>query len=558
MLARADTCFEFGPLRLVPSRRALYADGRPVAIHGRALDLLAVLVEHRDRVVGRDELLARVWAGSTVSDNNIAVQVAALRRVLSAHGVDPQAIVNVSGRGYQFVGELTERAEFAPADMLPSLAPQMPAASMPADATSGDPRAFWRRRRTSVIAALAMLGLVAIAAIRLVSAGGGQADDLRLTIGFRPLDAIGPAPAVALATAYTNAIRTRRRWMEDFRVYAADRAPNGRSFHFYLSGSVQVIADGALLSYTLVTADGELVHGDTDTVPLAPTRDGLFREAGAIFREIAPDLFRAEAARRRGPPRDATDFVVAAQVTCSEYDRYDRFDAAVALAERADALAPRSVAARLLLAGLLVDRLSVRPAQEGDADGTRALGLYDDVLDDEPRNAGALQGKASDLVELGEPSEAEKVALLGLVYDPDNPVLLSTLLDAYEEDAKFPEADALVAARHMAPENPNLAQLAFAEGHDHASIDLIDHYLAVASVDLQRRLMTLLKVASLVRLGLLDQATPVLHDVLDGLPMPFRTVAGLRRAYYELPPPAWSAFTSALERAGMKPDAGPH
>ncbi|MBP7667512.1 MAG: transcriptional regulator [Burkholderiaceae bacterium] len=96
--------------------RRLLADGRPVPLGGRAFDLLCVLAEHADRVVSKDELFARVWPGLVVEDNNLTVQVSALRRVLGTG-----AITNLPGRGYRLVLSV----QLASDDALPAaMAPQ--------------------------------------------------------------------------------------------------------------------------------------------------------------------------------------------------------------------------------------------------------------------------------------------------------------------------------------------------------------------------------------------------------------------------------------------------
>ena len=87
----------FGRFEIVLSERRLQADGEPVALGSRAFDLLAALVARRDRIVPKDELIDVVWPGLVVEDNNLQVQISALRKVLGA-----QAIATVPGRGYQF------------------------------------------------------------------------------------------------------------------------------------------------------------------------------------------------------------------------------------------------------------------------------------------------------------------------------------------------------------------------------------------------------------------------------------------------------------------------
>ena len=92
-----------------PAERRLLAHGQPVSLGGRAFDLLLALIEQRDRVVSKDELLARVWPGSVVEENNLTVQVSSLRKVLGAG-----AIATVAGRGYCFTLPLLDDA--APAE----------------------------------------------------------------------------------------------------------------------------------------------------------------------------------------------------------------------------------------------------------------------------------------------------------------------------------------------------------------------------------------------------------------------------------------------------------
>jgi DNA-binding winged helix-turn-helix (wHTH) protein len=88
----------FGRFRLDVARRVLLADGRPAKLRARAVDVLVALVERRDRVVSKEELLELVWAGLVVEENNLQVHISALRKLLG-----PEAIVTVPGRGYQFV-----------------------------------------------------------------------------------------------------------------------------------------------------------------------------------------------------------------------------------------------------------------------------------------------------------------------------------------------------------------------------------------------------------------------------------------------------------------------
>lgn len=105
----------FGEFRLVPHERALYRGAAPVRLSGRAFDVLLALVERAGAVVGKDELIARVWPHTVVEEGNLRVHVGALRKAL---GSDQTYVENVVGRGYCFVAPL----RMARAD-LPEAAP---------------------------------------------------------------------------------------------------------------------------------------------------------------------------------------------------------------------------------------------------------------------------------------------------------------------------------------------------------------------------------------------------------------------------------------------------
>lgn len=107
----------FGDFRLVPQARTLYRQDRPVRLSGRAFDLLLALVERAGAVVGKDELIARVWPHTVVEEGNLRVHVGALRKAL---GDDQPYVENVVGRGYCFVAPLRPPAGTQPVPDLPA------------------------------------------------------------------------------------------------------------------------------------------------------------------------------------------------------------------------------------------------------------------------------------------------------------------------------------------------------------------------------------------------------------------------------------------------------
>ena len=110
---------EFGPFRLDLLRRSLERDGQPIALSGKALEILAVLLERRGEVVDKSDLMRQVWPDTVVEENNITVAISALRKALGDTPPDAKWIVTIPGRGYRFVGQGSSY-RFAPSRFCPS------------------------------------------------------------------------------------------------------------------------------------------------------------------------------------------------------------------------------------------------------------------------------------------------------------------------------------------------------------------------------------------------------------------------------------------------------
>src|SRR6516162_5400 len=107
-LSDPPAIIEFGHFSILPHRRQLLAEGRPIRLGGRAFDLLMALLEAPGAVLGKDELLSRIWPGRIVEENRLQSEIWALRKAL---GTDRDLIQTVSGQGYQFTGEIRVRSE---------------------------------------------------------------------------------------------------------------------------------------------------------------------------------------------------------------------------------------------------------------------------------------------------------------------------------------------------------------------------------------------------------------------------------------------------------------
>ena len=125
----------FGAIEVRAAARQVFVDGQPGALGARAFDLLLALIERRERMVAKHELLDIVWPGLVVEENNLSVQVSALRKLLG-----PAAIATIPGRGYRFTaaleGDGDDRADRKPDSPAPADASTPASASAAAAAAA--------------------------------------------------------------------------------------------------------------------------------------------------------------------------------------------------------------------------------------------------------------------------------------------------------------------------------------------------------------------------------------------------------------------------------------
>lgn len=178
----------FANFRLDVRARELYRDDERVALAVVAFDCLAYLIRHRDRPVGRDELISAVWGRADVSESTLAHTIVRLRQCLGDTGNDQRYIRTIPRLGYRWVAPVVEAEASlpgadamtpgsAPVSTLPSMldaaeasaasddAPEarFPEASVPA---SDPPEG--RRRRQRALAILAVVLLASAAALAIV------------------------------------------------------------------------------------------------------------------------------------------------------------------------------------------------------------------------------------------------------------------------------------------------------------------------------------------------------------------------------------------------------
>jgi TolB-like protein len=107
----------FGDYEIDVERRELRRAKTPVHVEPQVFDLLVYLVQNRDRVVSKDDLIASVWGGRSVSDSTLTSRINAARNAVGDSGAEKKLIRTIARKGLRFVGEVrTQPTGAEPAD----------------------------------------------------------------------------------------------------------------------------------------------------------------------------------------------------------------------------------------------------------------------------------------------------------------------------------------------------------------------------------------------------------------------------------------------------------
>jgi DNA-binding winged helix-turn-helix (wHTH) protein/tetratricopeptide (TPR) repeat protein len=142
--------YEFGPFRLDPRRRILLRGQEPVQLTSKAIELLLVLIDNRERVVLKDELLKTLWPRSIVEESNLTQNVFMVRKALGEVAHEHRYIVTVPGKGYRFAADVRQIQEPVSESIAAPVVLSPPAAEVA--------RGRWRAPMSIAIVALAAIG----------------------------------------------------------------------------------------------------------------------------------------------------------------------------------------------------------------------------------------------------------------------------------------------------------------------------------------------------------------------------------------------------------------
>ena len=343
-----DETLTFGRFELRRRRRELLADGEPVELGSRAFEILLGLIDAGGAVVAKSELMDLAWPGTAVEENNLTVQIHALRRAL---GEDRRVIVTVAGRGYRFAGELHTRRE---AHAKISTVPRLSIVVLPFTSLSDD-------REQQYFA-------------------DGITEDLTTD-----LSRLADMTVISRNTAF------------HYRNTATETKVIGRELgvRYVLGGSVQRSGNKVRVSAQLIDAETDAIlwahRVESDADNLFAVQNEITSRLGV---ELNAELIGAEVSRSTDQP-DVLDYIFRARALYLGNAPTKRIYAEqMALYERALALDPGSRKVQSFLAWQLAARVLDQMADSPDSDIARAETLANRALASVPTTALAHFAKA--------------------------------------------------------------------------------------------------------------------------------------------------------------------
>ncbi len=344
---------QFGPFRLDTARRILSRGDVPVPLSSRAAHILLLLVEHRDRVMTKDEIITHVWRGLAVEENNLAVQVSALRRALGESELDEPLILTVPGLGYRFVGRVASHGTEAQPDALPPPSPPPDIAENPIETRMEARRVpFWRGRTAAAALALSIAGCVALFMIIGRSAAPPPPRLSMAVLPFRDFSdcncwgRMSDAVTDDLTTDLSHFPNSRVTSRESANAYrdSPKSAPEvGRALNvrYLLEGHIRAEGDGFSINAQLIeAASDQHLWADTFTVEnkrFGGVEDRIRRKIASILGVQLDQIEGAESRRERGGDPDALDLFFKARYILDHAGSLEAMKRAQLLLEQATA-----------------------------------------------------------------------------------------------------------------------------------------------------------------------------------------------------------------------------
>jgi TolB-like protein/DNA-binding winged helix-turn-helix (wHTH) protein len=365
----------------------------PVPLGSRALDLLGLLAGRPGELISKDEIMQAVWPQTVVEENNLTVQISALRRILDAGRAQGSCIQTVPGHGYRFVVPVKRAGPAVSASVLPLGKARGENEAPPLDAVGdighGSPpvarKRQWRWRRVTVAA----IGVLVIAVTVIAApnwpvpwcADGNQAPRLSIVVlPFTNLSddreqqyfADGITDELTTDLSRTPMFVISRNTAFTYKDKPADARQIGRELgvRYLLDGSVRRSSDRVRVNAQLIAtetgANLEAVQFDDDVRDLISLQSEI---AGSIVHALGVRLVKTEAARPPEHP-DVLDHILRGRAAWFNPSTRENYAKVIGWFDRALALDPHSVGAQGWLASALIarvlDRMSDSPRRDID------------------------------------------------------------------------------------------------------------------------------------------------------------------------------------------------
>jgi TolB-like protein/DNA-binding winged helix-turn-helix (wHTH) protein/Flp pilus assembly protein TadD len=382
----------------------------PVPLGSRALDLLGLLAGRQGQLLSKDEIMAAVWPRTVVEENNLTVQMAALRRILDAGRAQGSCIQNVPGRGYRFVAPVRRADPAVPASALPlgkaggenEVPPGLDVVGTGRESPPAARKRQWRWRGVTV-AAIGVLGIT-VTAITAPNwhvpwrADGNQVP--RLSIAVLPFTNLSDDReqqyfADGIADDLTTDLSRRslmfvisRDSAFTYRGKEVDPKQIGRELgvRYLLEGSVRRSGNLVRMNVQLIDVDTSshlwAERFECDASKLIEVQDEI---TGRIVTAVGLELTITEASRHPEHP-DARDYFFRARAALLRPPSRENYRAAIDLYERALALSPRTAEIQSALANALVGRVLDGLGGSFKPDLARAEALVRQALAASPRS----------------------------------------------------------------------------------------------------------------------------------------------------------------------------
>jgi TolB-like protein/DNA-binding winged helix-turn-helix (wHTH) protein len=284
--------YEFDGCRIDVHRRLLLKNGAAVAIKPKALETLLVLIEHRDRVVEKDELMRAVWPDTVVEEANLTQNVFVIRKALGEAPGEQRYIATIARRGYRFV-----------ADVRDVMTPEAEAEPRVPDAHPGPPLPRPAPPGSGARLGLGILAILLVAGALIAAFAWNR---------FHAVETIGPIRAIAVlpfrnlsadpeqeyfAAGMTEAVITDLRAISALRVASRQSVTKYKDSTRSLPDIARELGIDAVVDGSVVRSGGrlrltvQLVHAPTDSVLWTSNYD---RDLGDVL-TLQGELARAVA-----------------------------------------------------------------------------------------------------------------------------------------------------------------------------------------------------------------------------------------------------------------------